>query len=335
MKIALVNDQPLALEALRRTLAQRPAFAIAWVARNGAEAVAECARLRPDLILMDLIMPVMDGVEATRRIMAATPCAILIVTSCVGANSWRVFEAMSHGALDAVDTPALTNPAGSAALLDKVALVQRMIADRSGADAAGAHRPDGQARLEPLVAIGASAGGPGALATLLEALPKTFPAPIAIVQHVDAQFAAGLADWLNRTSALAVRVAREGDPLQAGTVLVAGTNDHLTLKGGRCVGYTPDPATNVYRPSVDVFFHAVAQQWPGPVVGVLLTGMGRDGAVGLKVLRNLGHRTVAQDQATCAVYGMPKAAVELDAATDVLPLPRIANRLIHYVGRAP
>lgn len=334
MKIALVNDQPLALEALRRAIAQRPGCSIAWLARNGAEAVAECAKSRPDLVLMDLIMPVMDGVEATRRIMAATPCAILIVTSSVGANSWRVYEAMSLGALDAVDTPTMggATHSGAKALLEKIATIERLIADRSAAvTTAGATKVNGSAA-EVLVAIGASAGGPGALSTVLDALPKTFSASIAVVQHVDVQFAAGMADWLNRTSPLTVRVAQEGDALTPGTVLLAGTNDHLTMKDERRVGYTTHPRENVYRPSVDVFFRAVAQWWPGPVVGVLLTGMGRDGAVGLKVLRNHGHHTLAQDRASSAVYGMPKAAVELDAASEVIALPHIAARLQQLVS---
>jgi two-component system response regulator WspF len=335
MKVALVNDQPLALEALRRAIALRPEHQVAWLARNGAEAVECCARQRPDVVLMDLIMPVMDGVEATRRIMAETPCPILIVTSSVGANSWRVFEAMGHGALDAVDTPTFGAGAGGAtALLEKISLVERGFGERAHA-ATRSGESGGLARTAggTLVAIGASAGGPAALATVLGGLPKDFSAAIAVVQHVDAQFAPGMADWLNRTSPLAVRVARDGDALQPGAVLLAGTNDHLTLKDAHRVCYTSEPDDYVYRPSVDVFFHAVAQRWRGPVIGVLLTGMGRDGALGLKVLRNYGHRTLAQDQATSAVYGMPKAAAQLDAADEILSLSAIAPRLIELVSK--
>jgi two-component system response regulator WspF len=183
-------------------------------------------------------------------------------------------------------------------------------------------------RRERLVAIGASAGGPAALTAVLSGLPKGFPAAVVIVQHVDAQFAQGMADWLSRNSALPVRVAKEGDRPTAGTVLLAGTNDHLRFTSSDRVGYTAEPRQQAYRPSVDVFFASVGVHWAGEAVGVLLTGMGRDGAQGLKTLRDKGHYTIAQDQATSTVYGMPKAAASLGAAVDILPLERIAPRLV-------
>ncbi len=340
MKIGIVNDLPLAVEALKRAVALKAGHQVIWVARDGAEAVELCAKDTPDLVLMDLLMPVMDGIEATRRIMAGSPCAILVVTVSVGANAWRVFEAMGHGALDAVDTPALGTgePRESAApLLAKIDIIARLIADRSGgtqnpfAPAGAAARG---ARQNRLLAIGASAGGPAAVAKVLGGLPRDFPAAVVVVQHVDEQFAAGMADWLSRDSTLPVRVAREGERPAAGTVLLAGTNDHLTLRAGGLLGYTPDPREYVYRPSVDVFFKSITQHWAGEAVGVLLTGMGRDGAVGLKALRNQGHYTIAQDQASSAVYGMPKAAATLQAAVDILPLERIAAKVVAVLGSA-
>ena len=339
MRIGLVNDLPLAVEALKRALALKPGHQVAWIARNGAEAVALCAQDTPDLVLMDLLMPVMDGVEATRRIMAASPCAILVVTVSVGANSWRVFEAMGHGALDAVDTPALGagDPRANAApLLAKIDILARLVLDRGGTP--GPATPAAAAfsapRQEGLLAIGASAGGPAALARVLAGLPRDFPAAVVVVQHVDEQFAAGMAEWLSHDSPLPVRVAREGERPAAGVVLLAGTNDHLALLAGGTLGYTPHPREYVYRPSVDVFFQSVTRHWAGDAVGVLLTGMGRDGAVGLKALRNQGRHTIAQDQASSAVYGMPKAAAALGAAVDILPLDRIAPRIAAvFAGR--
>ena len=333
MRIAIVNDLPMAVEALKRALALKPGHQVAWVARHGAEAVELCANDTPDLVLMDLLMPVMDGIEATRRMMARSPCAILVVTVSVGANAWRVFEAMGHGALDAVDTPALGtgDPRESAApLLAKIDIIGRLIGDRSS----GTQSPFGPTGLATpavtqarLLAIGASAGGPAAVAKVLSGLPKDFPAAVVIVQHVDKQFAAGMADWLGGDSQLPVRVAREGERPETGVVLLAGTNDHLTLLAGGTLGYTSHPREYVYRPSVDVFFQSVTRFWSGEAVGLLLTGMGRDGAVGLKALRNQGRYTIAQDQATSAVFGMPKAAATLDAAVDILPLDRIATKL--------
>ena len=182
-----------------------------------------------------------------------------------------------------------------------------------------------------LVAIGASAGGPAALATLLSGIPKDFPAAIVIVQHVDEHFAVGMAEWLSRSSKLPVRVIMEDDRPAPGTVLLAGTNDHLRFKAADRLGYTPEPHDHSYRPSVNVFFDSVARLWPYRVAGVLLTGMGTDGAQGLKALRNRGHYTIAQDKASCAVYGMPKAAAALGAAVEILPLERIASKLVSLV----
>ncbi len=337
MKIGIVNDLPLAVEALKRALALKPMHRIAWIARHGGEAVELCAKDPPDLVLMDLLMPVMDGVEATRRIMAGSPCAILVVTVSVGANAWRVFEAMGHGALDAVDTPALGtgDPRVSAApLLTKIDTIAKLIGDRSG----NPPTPPGPAastasRHGRLLAIGASAGGPAAVAKVLSGLPKDFPAALVVIQHVDEQFAGGMADWLCRDSKLPVRVAREGERPAAGVVLLAGTNDHLALRADGTLGYTPHPREYVYRPSVDVFFQSVTQHWAGEAVGVLLTGMGRDGAVGLRALRNQGRHTIVQDQATSAVYGMPKAAATLGAAVDILPLDQIAPKVVTVFGR--
>jgi two-component system response regulator WspF len=338
MRIGIVNDLPMAVEALQRALALKPGHQVIWVARNGAEAVELCAKATPDLVLMDLIMPVMDGVEATRRIMAQTPCAILIVTVSVGSNASRTFDAMGHGALDAVDTPALgIGDASESAtpLLAKIDTIRKLILDKNGGHAGMVRAGDRALSLhgERLVAIGASAGGPAALMTVLRGLPADFPAAIVVIQHVDEHFAAGMAEWLGQSSALPVRVACEGERPEPGAVLLAGTNDHLALKAPDRLGYTPKPVDYAYRPSVDVFFQSACRFWPGTVVGVLLTGMGRDGAVGLKALRNKGHYTIAQDQASCAVYGMPKAAALLDAAVDILALERIAPQLVNLFTR--
>jgi two-component system, chemotaxis family, response regulator WspF len=336
MKLGIVNDLPLAVEALRRAIALQPEYEIIWVARDGTEAVALCAQQTPDVVLMDLVMPGMSGVEATRRIMAETPCAILMVTANVGTNATGVFEAMGFGAMDAVDTPSLASKnasanASAAPLLAKLdSIVKRIaMANDSQRTAKFVYEMMPASRENRLVAIGASAGGPAALAKLLSGLPKDFAAAIVIVQHVDAQFSAGMADWLNKQSCLPVRVAQEGERPAIGSVLLAGTSDHLVLTAAGRLGYIREPSDYVYRPSVDVFFHSVRQFWPFEVVGVLLTGMGRDGAMGLKALRNRGCHTIAQDEESSAVYGMPKAAAKLNAAVEILALEQIAPALIN------
>jgi len=178
-----------------------------------------------------------------------------------------------------------------------------------------------------MVAIGASAGGPAALAQLLSGLPKEFPAAIVVVQHVDEKFVDGMAGWLNQISPLPVRVANEGDRPVIGTVLLAGSGDHLEFKTADKLGYSPEPKDTAYRPSIDVFFDSISRKWKGQAAAVLLTGMGRDGAVGLRALRDRGIHTIAQDEKSSAVYGMPKAAAELEAAVDVLALDQIAPKL--------
>jgi len=181
---------------------------------------------------------------------------------------------------------------------------------------------------DKLVAIGASAGGPGALAVILRALPESFPAAIVIVQHIDPAFAVGMAGWLQQQSGLTVKVAQEGDRPQRGTVLMAGTNQHLLFRNRDSLGYVPESPEDVYHPSIDVFFNSVVRQWRGQAVGVLLTGMGRDGAAGLKAIRDAGWHTIAQDRESSSVYGMPKAAAALDAATEILPIADIAKALV-------
>lgn len=338
MRIAIVNDMILAVEAMRRVLAQARQHELAWIARDGEEAVRLAARSKPDLILMDLIMPGMDGVEATRRIMAENPCAILIVTATVKGHLSQVFEAMGAGALDVVRTPILSGvgtPEGAAALLAKIETIGKLIGANQKQKAAP---PSGAAfgtlphKRSQLVAIGASAGGPAALARILGPLPANFPAGIVIVQHVDAQFAHGLASWLAGQTRLQVRIAARGDRPVPGTVLVAGTGQHLAFVSTGTLEYTLEPIDCPYHPSVDVFFKSVKQFWHGDVVGVLLTGMGRDGAQGLKLLHNAGHHTIVQDEATSAVYGMPRAAVELGAASEILPLERIGPRLVELTA---
>jgi two-component system response regulator WspF len=330
MKIAIVNDMPMAIEALRRAIAYEPQHEVIWVACNGADAVARCAEQTPDLILMDLIMPVMDGVEATRRIMAATPCAIVVVTVDRQQNAHRVFEAMGHGALDVVDTPAIggANPKEAAApLLRKILNIGWLIGKRHVREPMVAVPIRAAVKRRGLVAIGSSAGGPAALELLLKALPASFPAAIVLVQHVDQVFAAGMAEWLSSASGLPVRLACEGEPPQPGTVLLAGTNHHIRLLQNGNLAYTAEPVNEIYRPSIDVFFESVARYWSGDAVGVLLTGMGRDGAEGLKLMRRQGFLTIAQDQHSSAVYGMPKAAAAIDAAVEIRPLSTIAPRL--------
>lgn len=342
MKIAIVNDAILAAEALRRAITKEGKHQVVWIARDGADALNRCQRERPDLILMDLFMPNLDGIEATKQIMARTPCAIVIATANISENNGKVFEAMGAGALDVVEIPSLAEveqPQGTRTLLAKLDTINKLVAPpppkrgkTTTASSSNAARAAAQ-RAEKLVVIGSSAGGPSALTAILGGLPANFPASVVIVQHVDKQFAPGLTAWFASHTKLQVRVAAEGDPLQPGVVYLAGRDRHLVLFSPTQLGYTSQPIDSSYCPSVDVFFRSVAKQWRGKAIGVLLTGMGRDGAEGLKALRDAGHHTIAQDKVTSAVYGMPKAAAELNAARDILALDKIAARLVNIATK--
>jgi chemotaxis response regulator CheB len=320
----------MVVETLRRIVKQESGHEVIWVADNGKNAIEKCAHQVPDLILMDLVMPVMNGVESTRRIMKLSPCPILVVTATVATNSGLVFEAMGAGALDVVATPVVGRARGASGeeLLKKIDRIGRITGTQ---DKPVRHRPVVKEGVKPkpgnkglcLVAIGSSTGGPQALVTLLQALPADFPGCVVVVQHMDEQFSGGLAQWLDSQVKLSVRILREGDRPRPGTVLIPSTDDHVVMRPDKALGYSVEPRENFYHPSVDVFFTSLARYWRGGCIGVILTGMGRDGAEGLLALRQQGHLTIAQDRKSSIVYGMPKAAVELGAARATLPVENI------------
>ena len=332
MRIGIVNDMRAALEALRRVVESLPGQRVVWTAADGVEAVAMAKRDRPDLILMDLLMPHLDGVEATRQIMATAPCAILIVTATVSGNISLVYEAMGHGALDAVDTPVL-GPAGevsgAGALVEKIGVIGKIV----GVPAEPRRNPrsvrEGPLRL---LLIGASTGGPKAIADVLLPLPHDWNVATLIVQHVDVAFAPGLAKWLGDRTGRSVGVAEHGCQPAAGDVLLAGTNDHICLSRGRTLEYVAEPRDVYFRPSVDVFFESAAEHWPQTGVAAILTGMGKDGARGLGRLRARGWHTIAQDQTTSIVWSMPKAAIDAGAAVETLPIERMPAAIISRLG---
>lgn len=338
MRIAIVNDMKMTIEVLKRIVTSVPEYDIAWIAFNGAEAVEKCAADLPDLILMDLIMPVMGGVEATYSIMKNNPCSILIVTSSVSRNTSKVFEAMGYGALDVVSTPVLdlnSNDFTGDQLLKKIETIGKLIgkAPRFGKVEKFhklRHTESSARKVPPLLIIGSSTGGPIALAKILSHFPENTSFATIITQHVDEQFAPGLAQWLSTQSSSPVQLAYEGARPLRGSVLLAGKNDHLIMTEALYLSYTPFPKETPFRPSVDVLFNSVAEFWPEHSIAVLLTGMGSDGAKGLKVLHDAGWLTIAEHEESCVVYGMPKAAIELGAASEILRLEEIGPALLSY-----
>jgi two-component system, chemotaxis family, response regulator WspF len=343
MRVAIVNDLRIATEALRQVVCSQPGHTVAWTAANGEQAIRQCEIDPPDVVLMDLLMPGMNGAEATRQIMQRCPCPILVVTATVAGNYSLVCEALSYGAFDAVATPVLgdSSPAqAGAALLAKlthVAKIRSRLQAQIGSAVPAAVPPprplaDDSQQL-PLVAMGASTGGPQALRTILSQWPEDFPAAVLVAQHISADFAGSLAAWLSDCCKLTVRMARDGDRPQAGIVLVAGTDDHMVMRADGTLAYAREPIGNPFRPSVDVLFLSLAQYWRHRSVGMLLTGIGRDGAQGLLELRRAGWYTIAQDERTSVVYGMPQAASQVGAAVEVLPMEAIATSAAAWLSR--
>jgi len=358
MRVAIVNDLAVACEALRRVVASDPSLSVAWIARDGAEAIERSARDRPDVVLMDLIMPRVDGVEATRGIMRASPCPILVVTATVTGNAGLVYEALGAGALDAVNTPTIGaggSVAGGAELLRRIHLVARMSAARASPTTAGsttaatnapmtvpttavmsAARPSVTAStpnatatsaVPLIVAIGASTGGPRAVADLLRSLPKDLRAAYLVVQHVSVEFVEGYAQWLAAETGRKVVLARAGGVPREGEVLVAGEDRHLALTRAGLLEYRDEPKDHVHRPAVDELFTSLVA-YPRAGVAVLLTGMGRDGAAGMLALRRAGWHTIAQDEASSVVWGMPGAAHRAGAAVETLAIGAIGEAIV-------
>ncbi len=323
IRILVADDSELFRELLVRV--------VVAVAADGNAAASLARSVRPDVITMDLAMPDADGFSGIARIMAETPTPILVLTAtpeeAVG------FRALSLGALDILEKPQATTDLDEFGqllrarlrLLAGVKVIRHLrgLRERRAAGRRVAVRPD-------LVAIGASLGGPRALATLLRGLPADFPVPVAVVQHIADGFTEGLASWLASESHLDVREATDGDPLRAGRVLLAPTGRHL-LVTDEVVRLSDAPPVDTFKPSVTPLFLSAASAYGARACGVLLTGMGRDGAEGLRAIKDAGGATIAQDEATSAVFGMPRAAIELGAVDRVLPLEEIPRALVELV----
>lgn len=331
IQILLADDSPLSRGIFREIISSQADMRVAGEAENGRDAVELTARLRPDIVVMDAMMPVMGGLEAVEEIMALVPTPILVLSSTLDDTEVGLaFKAIQKGALDVMKKPspcAEGNLCGfSATLIDKIRLLSRIKVIR--------HRrtPQGEKGLrrelpkcaKTILAIGASTGGPRAVAGILRELPADFGGAVFVVQHISHGFAPGFAHWLTKESLLPVKLADEGDEIRPGRVLVAPGEKHMLLENGT-VRLSDGQPVNSCRPSIDVFFSSLADADPERTLGVLLTGMGKDGARGLSLLRKNGGATIVQNEESCTIFGMPKAAIAMGAAEQVLPLSRIAE----------
>jgi two-component system response regulator WspF len=322
MRIAIAQHQAPILDALRRHVEQEPGLSLMWTALTGEDAVRQCQAMRPDLLLVDLSLPDLKGAEVTRRVMAAAPCPILITchsSEVVASNA--PYEALAAGALDAVAIPLSAGVPGMTQLRRKLGQLCRILPGTADEPFA----PTVRQRLS-LLAIGASTGGPAVIAGLLHALKAPLCVPCVIIQHINPEFAPGMAHWLQTETGHRVSLAVGGEAPQPGVVYMSGGPGHLALSmEGRLV-YRREPADYPYQPSIDEFFLS-ACVWPQAGLALLLTGMGRDGARGLGALREQGWTTMAQAPSSCAVHGMPQAAIEAGAAQHVLDPQQLGIRL--------
>jgi two-component system chemotaxis response regulator CheB len=343
IKVLIVDDSIVPREMLTQILTSDPSIEVAGTAKDGEEAVEMAKRLSPDLITMDIHMPRMDGLKATEQIMAYNPTPILVVSSSVhGEGLGRAFDALDAGALEVMKKPEPRDwqelQSVGQSLIRKVKLLAnvRVITHVAGkaaqrkAEQPVAAAPSAVGRRE-LVAIGSSTGGPSALLNVLGTLPADFPVPVAVAQHIAEGFVPGLVGWLDAGCKISVVVADDDEELRPGHAYFAPTGTNLEIRRGRAVVTDARPG-QLYIPSADTLFLSVAERYGADAVGVLLTGMGSDGAEGLRTMREAGAATVAQDETTSTVFGMPKAAIELGAASVVLPIHAVGGELMRLTA---
>ena len=349
IRVLVVEDSLTVRAHLCEVLDGDPELVVVAVAEDGAEAVELCCRERPDVITMDLILPVMSGLAATRSIMAHCPTPILVVSSATNrAELFATYDALAAGAVEILEKPAgdATDDSWDLRLRATVKLVSRIpVVTRHRTPDGRTGPPDpphgpyrGPDRIPGschVVAIGASTGGPGALVEILRRLPVDYRVPVLIVQHIGAVFATSFGDWLDGQIGHRVAYAHHGQSVAAaaGTVLLAPPGRHMVVRDGR-MALTTDPERHSCRPSIDTLFESIARAYAGSAVGCVLTGMGGDGAAGLLALRQAGGHTLAQDEETSVVYGMPREAALLGAAEHILPPDQIGTWLAS-LSRSP
>ena len=343
IRVLVVEDSLTVLQHLLEVLAGDPGIQVVGQATRADEAIELCRRLRPDVMTLDMVLGSANGLTVTEQVMAWCPTPILIVSSSTNrGDQLHTLDALAAGAVDVLDKAAAGAPGWEARFREAVRRVARIKVithprARLEAHTQALRRAAPARRVPRVVAIGVSTGGPGALVRVLGALPRDYPIPILVVLHIGQPFGETFTSWLAGQVAIPVAVAEDGARLpevgQPG-VKVAPADLHLLLSGGR-LRVSDGPERHSCRPSVDVLFESLAREVGPGVVACLLTGMGRDGASGLLEIRRAGGTTYAQDEATSVVFGMPREAIRLGAAGEVLPLERFAPTLIELAGGAP
>jgi len=347
IKVLVADDSQVTRMLLVQLLNSDPCIQVIGAVNDGQAALDFLAAGvdRPDVVVMDIHMPRLDGFEATRRIMETQPLPIIICTATASPQDLAVaFRSMEAGAVACVEKPValgtdfkprLHNLLQTVRLMSEVKVVRRWNRSRSAPGvlpANGPSKPKVATAGIKLIGIGASTGGPPVLQTILSGLPKDFPVPLLIVQHITRGFISGMVDWLSQTTGLRVHIAAHGTTPLPGHAYVAPDDFHLAADARGHMVLAREEAESGLRPAVSYLFRSLADSYGANAVGVLLTGMGKDGAVELKRMKAHGAYTIAQDRDSSIVHGMPGAAIELGAATQVLPADKIADALIARVG---
>jgi two-component system chemotaxis response regulator CheB len=349
LDVLVVEDSPTMRRMLVRAVNDAEDMQVIGEATNGQDAISMTKRLRPGVIIMDLVMPVMDGLAATREIMSQHPTPIVVVSASLEQFETDIaFEAVSAGALMVLQKPVgPQDPDHGPQMADLLNTLRAMSAVRvihhhTKANGNGSKASVVEIAAPPksangivaprIVGIASSTGGPAALCEIIKQLPADFPLPIVIVQHIAPDFVSSLAGWLASVTPLRVTIAEENDEPVAGCVYLAPGGTHLRMNSSGRFSFSPSPETSLHIPSCDVFLESVARAYGAEAIGVILTGMGADGANGMLELYRAGGYTIAQDEASCVVFGMPREAIERGAARQVLPLSLIAHQLMFVVS---
>lgn len=343
IKVLIVDDSAFMRKVLSDIFAAEVDFIIVDTARNGKDAVDKAKRLKPDVITMDVEMPVMDGIKALEVIMRETPTPVVMVSSLTRDGANATISALELGAVDFVAKTA--GPISSVTGIRNDILIKCRAAAK--VNIVRLHHTHEKPVILPsqfltvtgdeqIVAIGTSTGGPRALQEIITRLPGNFPCGIVIVQHMPPGFTKSLADRLNSLSSITVKEAEHNDTIQPGVALIAPGDSHMTVErqgNKRVVHLNQNPPVNGHRPAVDPLFESVAQCYGKRALGVILTGMGHDGAKGIQVIKRQQGYTIAEDQSTAVVFGMPKSAIELGVIDKIVPLPSVAAEIIQIVSK--
>lgn len=345
IKVLIVEDSTVMQELLTYILQLDPEFSIVGIANNGYQAIEMVEELKPDVITMDIHMPDMDGLTATRKIMATNPLPIVIITaSQIFCDVQKSFNALDYGALSIIEKPQsphhpdFENKAkkirDTIKIISEIKLVKRwnINSKKLPVNSKSKSLEINKEREQQIVAIGASTGGPPVLRTIISALDKTFPLPVLIVQHISEGFLPGLVDWLAKTSKLKVKIAANNDDLEQGQIYFAPNGYHMCVNKSKKIILIKGKKDEILQPAISYLFQSIGDSFNEKAIGILLTGMGNDGARELKQLKDRGAVTIIQKKETCAVFGMPGVAYKLNGAKFIFTPYEIAvylNNICH------